>query len=110
MNKFDQLMRAENELEFFFILINAVKGDLHRARDAAHGNGIKLTVEQNLFWEEPNRKVFERKTTHVFSLFQDGTLTWAMLGQPTITGLHDIRATLAQFRGSLFQTRLPEQT
>ena len=110
MNKFDQLMSAKNELEFFFILINAVKGDLHRARDAVHGNGIKLTVEQNLFWEEAHRKVFERKTTHIFSLFQDGTLTWSMLGQPTITGLQNIQGTLEKVRGSLLQTRLPEQT
>jgi hypothetical protein len=110
MNKFDQLMSAKNEMEFFFILINAVKGDLRRARDAAHGAGIKLSVDQNLVRTDGRREILERKTTHVFSLFQDGTLSWSMLGQPTITGLQNIQGTLEKFRGSLLQTRLPEQT
>jgi hypothetical protein len=110
MNPFDQLMRAKSEMEFFLTLTGAVHGDLRRVWDSGHGSGIKLSVEQNLFRQDGGRKLFERKTTHVFAVFQDGTLTWSILGQPTITGLQNIQGVLEKYRDTLLQTRLPEQT
>ena len=103
VTKIEQILNTKSELEFFLILINAVKGDLHRVRDTVHGNGISLTVKQTLYWEEAHRKVFELKTTHVFALFQDGTLTWAILAQPTITGLLNIQAVLTRIQDTRLQ-------
>ncbi len=110
MNKFDQLMSAKNELEFFFTLTGGVHGEFSRTRDPLHGSGAQLSIDQTLFWQDGKRKGFQRKTTHVFALFQDGTLTWSILGQPPITGLQNIQGALEQYRDTLLQTRLPEQT
>jgi hypothetical protein len=80
-----------------------VHGDLRRVRDTMHGAGIKLSVDQNLVRTDGQRTLFERKTTHVFSLFQDATLTWAILGQPIITGLANIQAALLRIQDTLLQ-------
>lgn len=110
MDKLDQLMSARNELEFFLTLLGSTRGDLTPVNDPLHGTGIRLVKKQNLYYEEGQRKVFQLKTTHEFCLFQDSTLTWSVLGQPTITGLQEIQLTLEKYRESLLQTHRPDNT
>src|SRR5579871_1386944 len=96
--RFEQLLRTESEMAFFFILAGSLDADILSIHDEAHGFGIRLSMQQNLTWQEPDRTVTQRQTTHVFSLYEDGTLTWAVLGQPVITGLRPIQETFKTFK------------
>ncbi|MHB8628787.1 MAG: hypothetical protein ACYDBJ_18575 [Aggregatilineales bacterium] len=96
-HRFEQLLTTRSETQFFFILAGSVPGDVARAYDEAHGFGIKLSMHHNLTWSERDRVVTQRKTTHVFALYEDGTLTWTMLDQPMLTGLEPIQQALERF-------------
>jgi len=129
LNTFDMLLQAKTDTEFFIVLSSTVHPssgpyrpeerakhhvigtELGRTGSRTEGYALKFEIEQS--FSLPNDKggfTFVRETTHIFTLHQDGTLTWEMLGQPTLTGLKDIQAALKRLRESLEQGVLTETT
>lgn len=129
MSDFDILMQARHETEFFVILCNVVEkyfgpyrpGKRHKSHiiraelngTGSHQNGYALSFEIEQSFSVPNEKggfSFTSQTTHVFTLHQDGKLTWWMMGQPTLTGLKDIQVSLKRLRETVEPILLPEAT
>jgi len=109
--RFKTLLMTKSEVEFFFTLAGSMYGDLTRTYDETHGFGMNLAIRQNLpYMVNGDGPVWTRKTSHSFSLFMDGTLTWTMLDQPTITGLKPIQEALECFRDQFNQATLPAYT
>lgn len=106
----DLLLKAKSEAEFLIILYNTLGNNydrgiyskLTRGSSSEHGYSMSVEIEQVL--DVPNgEKVEIRKLkTHTFSLHQDGTLSWEMLGKETVSGLKNIQDAL-QHMGDPFQ-------
>lgn len=129
MNPFGRLLQAKTETELFILICGSVypslgryqPGDefknqitrttLSRAGSVDEGYALQFEIQQN--FSIPNEKgalTFQTAKTHVFTLHQDEMLTWAMLGQPILTGLNDIQATLKRLRKSVEPALLTEIT
>ena len=108
--RFIQLLSTESAIEFFFTLAGSLHGDLTRTYHEQHGYGMTFEMHQNLLFTFNNRDTgWQWTTTHSFSLYMDGTLTWTMFGQPTITGLKPIQQALERFQDQFNQATLPAQ-
>ena len=123
MDEFDALIQAKSEMEFFILVSHLIRPDyfkvdregspiiraeLSQSEDKTHGLALEYEVEQSLI--VPGMRggtAYQGMTTHVFRLYQDGTLTWWMLGQPTLIGLKAIQAEFQRLRDSLKGKTLP---
>src|SRR5258705_1403002 len=99
-DRIDQLLTTDSEMEFFFTLSGSLPGEISSIHDKEHGFGLEMRVDRNLTLQRGTDRDFTRKTTHVFALYQDNTLTWAALAEPPIVGLRNIQDTLAKHRAA----------
>src|SRR5947207_3321381 len=103
MNPFDLLIEAPDTTAFFIILCNDVhrfsgpyrpenrlRNLINRTELRRGGNGRLAYALVFEIWHtlsSPNERGgrnFHSERTHVFTLYQDGTLTWWMLGESTV--------------------------
>ena len=87
MNFFERLLQAKTETEFFVLVSsllnpNPVAKTRGQMTSAYEGNELvlRLTLEQTLAYLQPNGKnrACQSETTHVFTLYASGQLTWWM--------------------------------
>src|SRR5579859_3484022 len=99
----DLLLKAKSEAEFIIVLYNTLGNDYNKGiyskltpgSSPQHGYSLRVEIEQVLDVPDGTGHVQIRKTkTHTFSLHQDGSLTWEILGHETISGLKNIQAAL----------------
>jgi len=113
----EQLLRTTSEFEFFAIVctLNSplpqpdpplITTELHTTHDNGHGYGFKLETTQNLTLWDGKQRAGWRGITHRFTLYQDDTLQWEILGQPTVTGLENIQSLIRQAWQGNFQPQL----
>ena len=109
MNVFERLLQAQTETEFFVLvsgllspqLIANIRGKMTSVQEDGE-SALRLSLEQTLAYLQPDgmHQVFVSETTHIFTLYENGKLTWWMKGQPTQIGLKDIQAALKAFQAS----------
>ena len=125
MNSFERLLKAKTEQEFFIVLSCVVRPQvgyrpenqgknvisethLLQAGNARDGYALEFEIVHSLSIPNHGSRTIRSEKTHVFTLRQDGTLTWWMLGQAElIVGLDNIQAKLSQWRGSMREHFLP---
>ncbi len=93
-DRFDKLIHTRSETTFFLILTGSIRGETASIYDENHGFGMRFTIRRNLTWKKPHRTVTQLLPVHIFSLYENNTLTWTILNRPTIVGLVDIQAAL----------------
>ncbi len=118
VNFFERLLQAKTEPELFVLVssllnpnpIAKIRGKMISGHEGSE-LVLRLTLEQTLTYLQSNGKnrVFQSETTHVFTLYESGKLTWWMKGQPTLVGLKDIQAALKKFQASFVDQQLPSQ-
>src|SRR5690242_2914304 len=101
MNSLDMLLKAQTETEFFIVLCSSVqpqlayipekqdkpalnRAELHRSGNPRDGYALKFEITHSLSLPRNGSINIRSEKTHVFTLYQDGTLTWWMLGQADV--------------------------
>ncbi|MBI5928189.1 MAG: hypothetical protein HY862_02690 [Chloroflexi bacterium] len=104
MRPLDRLLTATNETEFFVLICQLVNVSDEKPLSAKLasiktplGVGLQLTVRQAMRYRTNDGTLLQWDTTHVFTLDEQGALSWWMPNQPIITGLKDIQASLKQW-------------
>ncbi len=99
----DLLLKAKSETEFIILLYNTMGNDINKGiyskltpgSSPEHGYRMSVEIEQVLDVPNGAGQIEIRKLkTHTFSLYQDGSLTWEILGKGTISGLRNIQDAL----------------
>lgn len=116
MGSFQRLLDAKTTTEFFVIWGSMLEADAPSIIEVELTSvvrerrfALRLSIEQLLRSTENGINTFYTDVTHVFTLYEDGSLTWAMKGHPTITGLQAIQERLQMLRHSLEHDFLPAE-
>src|SRR5260370_26085867 len=125
MNSLAMLLKAQTETEFFIVLSSVIKprltylpeqqdtpilnrAELFRSGNSRDGYVLRLAISHNFRSPRNGKMNIRSEKTHVFTLYQDGTLTWWRPGQSDVlVGLNAIQAELRGRRGSLEDHFLP---
>lgn len=104
MRSLDRLLAATHETEFFVLicqLVNISDEKPLRAKlgsiQTPGGAGLQLTVRQAMRYRTNDGTLLQWDTTHMFTLDEQGELSWWMPDRPVITGLKNIQASLKQW-------------